>query len=384
MDQEALTKITQAKTRLIANHPFYAHIALSTPMIENNEPGMRMATDMQNIYYSVEFVKEHSINELAGVICHEVLHIAFMHGLRKGTKDHMLWNVACDFAINHIVLDSGLKLPTDCLYDEKYKDMTAEKIYEDIVKNAKTITISWGGFTPPKGAGGKSLSPAQKAELEAEIKIKVSEAANAAKARGKLPGSLQGLIEAVGKSKIDWKDYIQQWVSGTTPDNYTWNRPNRSFLVNHRVFMPRMQLNGAGNGILSVDTSGSVSDQELTTDVTEVTGIIELCTPDSLKIIQHDSVIHSVTDWEAGEEFRSLKITGRGGTCIRPTFEWIKNYDGPIDWIIIFSDMEIFDWPPPSEWPDVPVLLASTGAKDTSPAGCNATYINIRDPMDGV
>ncbi len=46
--------------------------------------------------------------------------------------------------------------------------------------------------------------------------------------------------------------------------------------------------------------------------------------------------------------------------------------------------MEIFDWPPVSEWPDVPILLASTGARDTSPNDVNATYIPIRDAMDHV
>ncbi len=281
-------------------------------MIEDETMAMKtMATDGRHIYYHPDFVANHSINELSGVICHEVLHIAFLHMLRLNGRDHKLWNVACDFAINHIVLDSGLSLPPGVLFDEKYKDWTADKIYNDLLQNATTITLQqmgtdadgnpvWGGFSKPMNGGEeKPLSQAELSEMENEIKIKVQEAAEAAKSRGLLPGSLTGLIKAVGKSKVNWHDYIQQWVSGITPDNYTWSRPNRTFLANHRVFMPRMEMNGAGHGILSIDTSGSVSDKELIADVTEITGVIDLCQPETLKIVQHDAVIHSVTDLES-------------------------------------------------------------------------------------
>lgn len=383
MNQEALEKITKAKTRLIAYHPFYAFIALSTPMVEDNSPGMRMATDMEYIYYSVEFVLENSINEIAGTICHEVLHIAYMHGLRKGTRIHDLWNVACDFAINPIVHDSkGLSLPTDVLYDAKYRDWSADKIYDDLKQSDKVIPVpTWGGFSSPKG--GRKLTDSEKSELEGAIKIKVSQAANAAKARGLLPAKLSGLIEAVGQPKIDWKDYIQQWVSGVTPDNYTWQRPNRTFMAVHSVYMPRMQMNGAGKGLLSIDTSGSVSDDELRLQVTEITGVIELCSPDKLTIVQHDAKVHGITTWEAGDEFNNLKITGRGGTLIRPVFKAIAELDEAPDWIIIFSDGEIMDWPPAHEWPNVPTLLAFTGP-DTSPKNVEATYIPLKSGMETV
>jgi predicted metal-dependent peptidase len=182
-------------------------------------------------------------------------------------------------------------------------------------------------------------------------------------------------VEAVGKPTINWKEYLQTWVSGRIPDNYTWVRPNRKMMANYGIYMPRMQLNGAGIGVLSIDTSGSVSDAELKKYVTEIAGVIEICNPEKLYIIQHDAVIQDIYEWNAGDEFTRLKIVGRGGTNITPSFKQAQKFDEQIDWMICFTDMEIGDWP--KEAPDFPVLWAATGG-DNAPFG---TYINLRDTI---
>lgn len=406
---EAFEKLTKAKARLVQRHPFFAAILLSLPLIEVPDlPGRTMSTDMRNIYYHPDFVNYCSINEIMGVLCHETLHVAYLHGLRKGNKIHKIWNMACDYAINPVLLDAGLSLPmiktekgefVPPLYEDKYRNWSAPEIYDDLMKNVTVINISfggdgepgdtpmWGEVTEPQKTGendqptGEGISESEQRELENEIKIKVKGAAESAKAIGKLPGGVEGLIEAIGKPKIDWKAYIQQWVSGIKPDDYSWVRPNRSMLVNHGVYMPRLQFNGSGVGILSIDTSGSVSDNELVSYITEIVGVIEICNPDKLYIIQHDSVITRIDVWEAGMDFKNLKIAGRGGTCIMPTFKQIDKLEEKADWMIVFSDMEIGDWPKDKRtWPDYPILLASTGGKDTAPEGLG-TYIPLRDAI---
>jgi len=404
---DILEKLTKAKSRLVNKQPFFAHLVLGLPLVEADWLNPQtMATDMERIYFHPKFVEEHSVTELMGVLSHEAMHVAYLHGLRRGTRDHLLWNVACDFAINLIVLDAGLELPKNRLLDEKYRDWSAQDIYSDLEKNAIKINVSfpangkpqdgdgqgsqgdgnpmWGGVMDPQqtsGSGddeqpsGKALSQADIAQLEQELKVKVQQAAEAAKARGNLPAGVEGLIKAIGAPKINWKDYIQQWVSGHTPDNYTWSRPNRSMLVNHRVYMPRMQLNGAGIGLLSIDTSGSVSDKELVEYITEITGVIEICNPDKLHIIQHDAVIQRHDIWEHGMDFKDLKVKGRGGTCIQPSFKWAEQCDDVIDWMICFTDMGIGDYPKIS--PSFPVLWAATGP-DNAPFG---TYIPLKDAI---
>lgn len=392
LSDDALQRLTKAKSRLVMNHPFFASLALGLPLVEADwlQPPT-MATDMTQIFYHPKFVEECTVSELMGVLCHEVLHVAYLHGLRRGPRDHKIWNMACDFAINPIVLDAGMMLPQGGLYDDKYRNLSAPEIYEDLMKNATIIKVAcdWGGVTEPKkgqgqgqgdGQGedqGKSLSQSQLSELEQEIKIKVKAAAETAKARGKLPAGVEGLIDAIGKPKVDWKAYIQQWVSGHKPDDYTWARPNRTWLVNHGVYMPRMQMNGAGVGVLSIDTSGSVSDKELVDYITEIAGVIEICNPDKLYIVQHDAVIQRVDVWEHGMDFKGLKVKGRGGTNIQPTFKWIDDCDEHVDWMICFTDMGICDYPSKKDAPDIPVLWCATGP-DNAPFG---TYIPLKDAI---
>lgn len=423
MQIRTFDKMTKAKNLLVFGHPFFSMVALRLEYVEcETLPDGRkcetMATDMQRVFYSKDFVDKLTSEQVAAVIAHEVLHVCFMHGLRRGPRDPLLWNVACDYAINLIVRDAGLHLPMNlpgggkpCI-DDKYKDWSAFKIYEDLFQNAKKIKFRLrrngtgsgqqqngnGGGQPgdngsddpngevligeildATGPDGKPLSDSEKTELEEEVKIAVQSAAQQAKSIGKLPGALAGLVEAVGKPKIDWKEYIQHWVSGRIPDDYTWRRPNRKIMANYGIYMPQMQLNGAGVGVLSIDTSGSVSDHELVRYVTEIAGVIELCNPEKLYIIQHDAVIQDIYEWNAGDDFSRLKIKGRGGTCIMPTFNQVPKFDEEINWMICFTDMEICDWPrhPPEGLSEANVLWAATGPNN-APFG---TYIDLREGL---
>ena len=414
---EGQEKITRAKTKLVLKHPFFSILALSLLFRNAKEDGMpmidTMATDGKHIWWDEEFVDGCSVLEIVGVIAHEVLHVVFMHMLRRGIRDPLIWNIACDHAINHIVLDAGLALPSDAYFDEKYRNWLVDAIYDDLIKKEEELKKRrrlgrpcndgpdgpsgagdkpgeqgskdgrkslWGIVTEPRNDDGTPMSEADKQELQEEIKIKVVQAATAAKSIGNLPVALEGLIKAVGQPTVNWKGYIQDWVSGKTPDDYTWKRPNRKMLGLYNMIAPSIQFNGAGIGVISIDTSGSVSDEELVKYVTEVMGVVEICNPDKVYIMQHDAEVHRVDVWEQGDDFKQLKITHRGGTRIKPSFKKAETFDEQIDWMICFTDMGINDFPTPKEAPDYPVLWAATGP-DIAPFG---TYISLRDPIGAV
>jgi predicted metal-dependent peptidase len=83
--------------------------------------------------------------------------------------------------------------------------------------------------------------------------------------------------------------------------------------------------------------------------------------------------------WEEGDDYEGLEIACRGGTRIKPVFDWINNeIDEQIDWMICFTDCQINDYPKPSEAPDFPVLWASTG-KDNTPFG---TYLPMKSALE--
>ena len=431
---EGEEKITKAKTKLVLKHPFFSIIALALVFKNASEDGLpqidTMATDGKHVWWDELFVDSHTVAEIVGVVAHEVLHVVFMHMLRRGNRDPLIWNIACDYAINHIVLDAGLTLPANGLFDDKYRNWLVDAIYDDLIKNRPDLKVNftmgrpdgdksqpgqgqgesqggqedgdqdgqgggkpddkkgkgkgstplWGTIMEPRNDDGSAMSDAEKQELQEDIKIKVVQAAQAAKSVGKLPVALEGLIKAVGQPTINWKEYIQSWVSGKVPDDYTWKRMNRRMLGLYNILAPSMQLNGCGVGVISIDTSASVSDKELVRYVTEIVGVVEICNPDKLYIMQHDVAVNRVDVWEQGDDFKEIKITHRGGTKIKPSFKKIHEFDEEINWMICFTDMEILDYPSLKDAPDFPVLWAATGP-DKAPFG---TYLSLLDPIAAV
>lgn len=426
---EGEEKITKAKTLLVLKHPFFAVTA--TKMIWRNagESGLpqitTMATDGRHCWWDEHFVDTLTVHKCCGVCGHETLHVALMHMLRRGNRDPLIWNIACDLAVNPIILDAGMQLPENRLFDAKYANWRVEAIYDDIIKNRPELPPHWsipqpsqpgqgqpqppqqgqpsqdnqpgqndpqsgkqgkgepkplwGSFTEPRNDDGSPMSEAEKTELEEEIKITVLQAAKAAQGIGKLPGALKGLVKAVGKPKVNWQDYIPMWIKGKVPDNYTWKRPNRKMLGLYNMIMPSIEFNGAGFGVLSIDASGSVSDEELRMNAREIIGLIERCKPAKLTIIVHDAKVQTVEEWTEGEDFERLKITGRGGTRIKPVFDYVKTeLDDTPDWMICFTDCAINDYPSAKDAPDFPVLWAATGP-DNAPFG---TYLPIKDALE--
>ena len=401
-----IDKIARAKTKLMVSQPFFSVLAFGMPTIEADWCET-MATDGRNIFYNAEWTESLHVDEVAGVLCHEVLHAAFHHPLIIGNRDHKLWNIACDFAINPIVLGcKGMRLPgvahkadskskeAGYLLDPKFKDMAASQVYALLLQEAKEVQMRFdgrpqegegegegpqiaGGVVEPQTEDGKALSQADLKEAQAEQDLKTQEAAGHAKKVGNLPGSLEGLVKAVGKPKVDWHNYLQSWLKGTRPDDYTWRRPNRRMFAAHGIYMPTMEFRGVGKGIVSFDVSGSVLDQELVFYLTEVLGMVGACKPEEVHLIQHDTFIRDVKILDGQEEnFSELAIKGRGGTNIQPSFDYVEKLDFVPDWFIAFTDMGIYDFP--SEAPDYPVIWCSTGG-DQAPFG---QVVMLKDPLD--
>ena len=72
-----------------------------------------------------KFFYELSKEERLFVILHELWHVAKLHSIRRESRDCRLWNIACDYHINNLLLKenySSFKITVmkDCYKDEKY------------------------------------------------------------------------------------------------------------------------------------------------------------------------------------------------------------------------------------------------------------------------
>jgi hypothetical protein len=126
-------KVKAAVDALIRDQIFYGTLIWATPIVAaTHVRGHRidtMATDDKAIYYNPAFVDTLTVGEVKGVLCHEIMHIANGHSMRRGSRDPSEWNVACDYAINPLILKGRMILPKGGLNDPKYSGMSAEEIY---------------------------------------------------------------------------------------------------------------------------------------------------------------------------------------------------------------------------------------------------------------
>src|SRR6266478_3281441 len=121
-------RIQKARTALLLDHPFFGSLLFR---LGGRASGsiQTMATDGVSLFYNPEFVETLNAAELAGVLAHEVMHPALQHHTRRGDRDRERWNMACDYAINPLLQDAGLRLPKDVLIDHRFRGMSAERIY---------------------------------------------------------------------------------------------------------------------------------------------------------------------------------------------------------------------------------------------------------------
>ena len=287
--------------------------------------------------------------------------------LRRGTREPKKWNYATDYTINLIVIDEGFKLPSDGLFDRKYQGMTSEKVY-DLIPDPPEMP-SWGILVD-------DMSEDEKAEMDNEIDQQVMNAANAAKAIGKLPAFVEGMLKDMKDAQVDYRDKMRRFFAGDQPDDYTFKKPERKMYHHQRIISPSVDHKGAGHWVIGVDTSGSVSNKELEHFLGEVNAISTEVQPMSITIIYCSTKINHIDTFEQGDEVTRFKYNDRGGTLVMPVFDYVEKEGLPCDQMVYLTDLEVADFP---KRVDYPLLwVSSGGAGYTAPIG-ETVRIIIKD-----
>jgi predicted metal-dependent peptidase len=377
-------KIARSKVRLMLDKlskgwGFYASILYQMPMVIKNDIDT-MATDGTSIFYNEEFTDALTEPQLDGVKVHEALHRVLKHHLRMGKRDHQLWNIACDYAINPIILASDLVLPDGALVDARFKDMSAEKIYDILQSESKDEPQDGNGGQPQPQAWGnvdapQGMSEDQVKQQEATIDAQTMMAVSSVKNRGDIPSSIKDIIKAMERSQIDWVDVLRRFVGGDQPQDYSYRRPNRRQWYLNEVITPTSNMVGCGHVVVAIDTSGSVRNKELSYFLGELNEITKNSGAESVTVIQCDADVQKVVRYEKGEDIEQFEVKGRGGTRVMPVFDYIDNENIKVDNFIYFTDMGIFDYPKSDV--GYPILWVSSDIKcKDAPIG-QTTYLKV-------
>jgi predicted metal-dependent peptidase len=411
LDRERIeTKLAAARTRLILDKPFLGALVLRLPMQEARPDWCpTTATDARAFFYNPEYIASLSIEQTQFMLAHEALHCALSHFARRQHRVQHRWDLACDYAVNPLLIDDGLKPPPNALTMPLYKGMTAEEIYPLLDDNDQSETLDkhaydsqgegkdqaqgrdkgmregdvqragdaspdsgdgaqeqTGGAEGPRprqeadgnGAAGEPqpLSPDERETLGVQWQQRMAGAAQQAMQAGKLGGELRRMIDHLLQPQLPWRMLLARYMSALARDDYSYSRPSRR---EGDFIMPSLRSQQL-DLVVAVDTSGSIKDGEMEEFIDEI---------DALKgqvrarvtLLPCDAQLCEGAPWifEPWEQFhRPDGIRGGGGTSFGPVFDWVERAGRPPDLLVYFTDA---DGAFPKSEPPYPVIWLVKG-----------------------
>lgn len=357
-------KILAAQTSLLWDSPFFGVLLLQLRKVDaTDDPRIdTMATDGRHLYYDSTFVDRLKKDELVFVLAHEVMHNALEHHIRRQSRSHRLFNIACDYAINGELVGCKVgKMPAGGLIDPRFTGLGAEEIYR-ILQDENPGSGDADG-SDPGGCGAvlDGCAPhdeAAKAELRAEIQTQIRQAAMTAKAAqaGALPAAVQRIIEELLTPKVDWRAVLRRFIDESSHRDFSWARPNRR-LIPHGLHVPSTISDGVSHIVIAVDTSGSIDNDILRDFAAEVNGAFGEGAVDRLTVIYADAAVAHIEEFETGDEL-VLHPAGGGGTAFADTFETITQRFPEARAAIYLTDLYVWEF---GEEPAMPVLWGVYG-----------------------
>ncbi len=335
---EVQRKVSKAKSLLILDHPFFGTTVSRRPIKYGDEVPTAGITATGQMMLNPTWVEPLTVKQIMFLLAHESMHYMLSHALRRKHRDHTAWNVACDKVINDTLIDAkvgdfidgGVTLDnarihaSEELYDENDKDMGVGGIGEDV-----------GDVVDENG---QVLDDAQVKQLEVQAKIEAIQNAKIAQQRGKLPASIERIVEEMINVVTPWHEKLERFMSARVRDGYSWNRPNRRF-VGQGIYLPGYDyIPRMGEVVIAIDTSGSLSTKDLALFQGHINRIVDTCTPEKITVLYCDYTIGGTTEYTPDDLPIELKPVGGGGTSFKPVFKWLDSYDGEVECLIYFTD----------------------------------------------
>ena len=365
VDTAVREKLITARIGLLLKAPFFGNLATRMQLVNADAWCPTAATDGRKFYYNSEFVNKMPLKQVEFLVGHEVLHAVYDHMGRRGDRDPKIWNIADDFCVNSDLIEQriGEKI-TVCgmLYDPKYKGMSAEEVYEDLMQNANKIDINQlakqlldehldgdgdsDGDGDEDGNGRPKLSKAEKQAIRDEIKEAVLQAAQAVGA-GNLPGGVKRMIKDLTEPQIGWKELLEQQIQSTIKNDYTFARPGRKSWHMDAI-LPASKPGETIDIVIGIDTSGSITQHDLKIFFSEIQGIMDSYTEYKIKVMGWDTEIGGVGEFtsENLEDITNFDPEGGGGTDPHCVWEYLIENGIEPKKLIMFTDYCFFGWNP--------------------------------------
>jgi len=423
----ARRKLVKARTALLLEHPFFGSLCLR--MEPRPDPTCATAwTDGRTLAYNPVFVASLKDEQVQGLMAHTVMHPVCQHHVRRGRRDHALWNTACDHAINWILLDAGIALPPKYLDNPVFHGLTADEIYDQLhthrsEENRPVLTegnnesgeeieaeeheSAAGGAQDGDGEDGGSGGEAdgyggmddgsagdEPGEEGAEVSGdpggsgEVRDGADENDSGGGGDPSTDetwelALAQAAQAAREvgDLPGGLERLISDVLNPTADWREllsryicdrarddyswtPPNKRFLHLDVILPSLSHRKLPEIVLAMDTSGSVTGPEMDRFAAELSGIFEAFDT-TVHVVYCDSEVAGTQTFVRGDLPLDLTPAGGGGTDFRPVFQWVERAGLDPGCLIYLTDLECLSFP--EREPDYPVLWARVGQGEQTP-----------------
>lgn len=383
------TAMTETISFLVAQQPFFAVYAFDQMNIIETDQCPTAATDGANIYVNPDFFAKMPVSGRVFVMAHEVMHGIFQHMSRgKEYQDRAFgpdgkpwsadkFNVAADLVINDALVNAGVgampKIDGKVLGLHDVNVATELDLVDDVYcrlpdpPKCKKGGTGFDEHITPK-AGTPQPTPA-------EVKRALASAKNAAKAQGKMPSNLERLVGELIEPTLNWKELLRSMMlANAGKDTATWARANRRRLATPpHVYWPGSTGFATGGVAIVADTSGSVSEAEMSAFMSEVSGILSESKPEWCMVLWTDAAVAGVDEIDDMTDLTSLKPKGGGGTDMGAAFRYMAEHAIVPDTCVVLTD----GWTPWGEEPDYDVIWGITAKDKKAPFG-KSLHIDVR------
>jgi predicted metal-dependent peptidase len=384
-----LTKLAAARTRLIMERPFLGSLVMHLPLKPAPEWCKTTATDAKAFYFNPAFIENLNLAQTQFVLAHEAMHCAMGHDHRRHGRIKRRWDVACEHAVNLVLIEDGMKPPLHgILADQNYMTLSAEEVYPLIPEDTPEESFdehlfdndNESGASPDEnqrqdnpeagesggqgkegqseaeereGSGSQAsqkpdpLSQSEREELAEQWKNRLAAAAQAARQAGKLSQSMLRWVDELLAPSLPWRALLARFFAVNQRDDYSWRRPSRR---EGDALLPRLSSEGI-EVVAAIDTSGSISDDELREFVSELDALKGQVRA-KVTLLACDNHVAAAAPWEF-EAWDTMQLPtdmeGGGGTDFRPVFDWVEHENRSPNMLVYFTDAE-GDFPkaPPS------------------------------------
>jgi len=299
---------------------------------------------------------ELSVKDKIHLLVHEIHHAAFHHP--KRTKPlKKLWGLCVDAVttemIRHFCPPDALKPWTIEHLSRMFgatleRTSSAEELYKELKDKAcreyemdYDLIFDWNredreGIEVQKGS--ERLYTRQ--STEEEWKQEIAKARNYARAIGKLPASLNRLIDELMKPKLNWQTLLRlALIRGLgLISTSTWKRTGR-----RDPTLPGIKRMTIPHVWYLVDTSASIDKKDLTRAFSEGYAISKMS---KINVICWDAESYEILSAVSPQEFKQKilpRIKGGGGTVIKPVLSKLYKKMRPLDLVVIITDGDIYD-----------------------------------------